>query len=201
MSELYKFAYKICINEGIDIEDTTPINNIISTYINLNETTLFNLKSICLMNKTLQKDIDRNIIFNMFNNIDYTPPGQLAKYDRYCVYKNEFHLYTSPNLIKSQLESLLLKSSKTFNRLKNKKQLQGKKKSIIKFGAYFVRDFLEIHPFSDGNGRCAHILLSKILELITNRPITLYELYNFDEFVNGLHDINILQSMIDNILK
>ncbi|CAG8746399.1 1446_t:CDS:2 [Gigaspora rosea] len=44
----------------------------------------------------------------------------------------------------------------------------------IKYGACFLSHFLEIHPFINGNGRVARLLLSYLLSKFTVVPLSLY---------------------------
>lgn len=44
----------------------------------------------------------------------------------------------------------------------------------ICLGAFFLSEFLLIHPFYDGNGRTARILLSHIIRPHTVVPLSLY---------------------------
>ena len=50
----------------------------------------------------------------------------------------------------------------------------GKLEHLIKLGAQFLTRFLQIHPFSNGNGRVARLLLSYLLSSVSVVPVSLY---------------------------
>ncbi|CAF1075942.1 unnamed protein product [Brachionus calyciflorus] len=80
---------------------------------------------------------------------------------------NEDYEYVKPHLIEEKLESLF----------KNTRHLFEKYSEIherIKIGALFFTMFLDIHPFSNGNGRISRLLLSFILSNPCVVPIGLY---------------------------
>ncbi|CAF1049846.1 unnamed protein product [Brachionus calyciflorus] len=79
----------------------------------------------------------------------------------------EDYEYAEPHLIEEKLESLF----------ENTRFLLEKYSGIherIKIGALFFTMFLDIHPFSNGNGRISRLLLSFILSNTCVVPIGLY---------------------------
>ncbi|PAA67387.1 hypothetical protein BOX15_Mlig029518g1 [Macrostomum lignano] len=54
-------------------------------------------------------------------------------------------------------------------------------------GAYFLEKFLTIHPFSDGNGRTARLLLSKLINRILPEPVS-FAYANRDTYLNCLYE-------------
>jgi len=204
MASLFAFASSLILGESVvygnadelweafkDETDTdhrlVHIRNVIATYMGLSESAPFSLTSVCWMNKMLQR--------NTAVAEGVTPPGTLARSDRFCLYNGKLHVYASPHHIRPRLARLLRKASKTYARLR----LTRKRDSIINFGAYFIRSFLAIHPFSDANGRCAAVLLARILSLCKDRPVTVYERYTIDDFVRALRSKHIskLRLMLD----
>jgi fido (protein-threonine AMPylation protein) len=76
--------------------------------------------------------------------------------------------YMDPVLIENELEKLFRQCRENFE--KEDLQLE----EAIKFGACFFAHFLYIHPFSNGNGRVARLLLSFLLSNFTVVPLSLY---------------------------
>jgi Fic family protein len=78
---------------------------------------------------------------------------------------SNFH-YINYELIPLKLEHLIDKTNYTLETFKN----SIKKEEYIHLAAYFLFEFLTIHPFHDGNGRLAHILVNWLLSNITSKP-------------------------------
>lgn len=47
-------------------------------------------------------------------------------------------------------------------------------RDVIRRASFFFSEFLLIHPFEDGNGRTARLLLSYLLQSISTMPVSLY---------------------------
>jgi len=78
------------------------------------------------------------------------------------------HVYLDPFLIEDEIVELFRQCQENFG--KEELQLE----EAIKFGACFLARFLLIHPFSNGNGRVARLLLSYLLSRFTVVPLPLY---------------------------
>ncbi|CAG8788753.1 6335_t:CDS:2, partial [Dentiscutata erythropus] len=106
--------------------------------------------------KRLHKDIGKEIIENAgeYRTI-YVKP-----------YQEDF-MYMDPTLIEDKLEELLSQCREKF---KDELSLE----DAVKYGACFLSQFLFIHPFSNGNGRVARLLLSYLLSRYIIVPLSLY---------------------------
>lgn len=60
--------------------------------------------------------------------------------------------------------------------------------SIVKISAQFLVNFLQIHPFSNGNGRVARLLTSRLLLSISVVPVSLTEGKKSDNFIKCLQE-------------
>lgn len=76
--------------------------------------------------------------------------------------------YMDPHLINDSMNNLFSECQEKFSR----EDLQFEE--AIKLGACFLTHFLHIHPFSNGNGRVARLLLSYLLAKFTVVPVSLY---------------------------
>ncbi|GET04228.1 Fic family protein [Rhizophagus clarus] len=76
--------------------------------------------------------------------------------------------YMDPKFINDELEKLFGKCREIFGR--EDLQLE----EAVKFSACFLAYFLYVHPFSNGNGRVARLLLSYLLSNFTVVPLSLY---------------------------
>ncbi|RIA85005.1 fido domain-containing protein [Glomus cerebriforme] len=77
-------------------------------------------------------------------------------------------IYMSPELIEDRMNELFCQAREKFKR--TDLQLE----EAIKFGSCFISYFLIIHPFINGNGRVARLLLSYLLSRFTVLPLSLY---------------------------
>lgn len=105
------------------------------------------------LHNTLMKDLIQNP--GAFRTSEAFPGG------------SEESLYLCPTLIESSLESLL----DTYNKFVSVPELTLEK--TLKVAAWFLNNFLAIHPFSDGNGRLARILTNSILFMHLLQPVPL----------------------------
>lgn len=75
-----------------------------------------------------------------------------------------------------------------------------------------LQGVLNIHPFSDGNGRVARIILNHILTYVLPFPINIIgsRIKNRDDYINNIvecrnnkynHPIKIVNSLVDNSIK
>ncbi|CAG8672362.1 5645_t:CDS:1 [Ambispora leptoticha] len=87
---------------------------------------------------------------------------------RYVMAAQENYVYLAPNLIENRIEELFRQCREKFG--KEELELD----EAIKFGACFLTHFLYIHPFMNGNGRVARVLLSYLLSKFTVVPLSLY---------------------------
>lgn len=75
------------------------------------------------------------------------------------------HLFLEPQQIQAELQKLIEECNERF--LSSDLQLM----DAVKYGACFFERFLYIHPFGDGNGRVARLLLSLMLSPFTVGPM------------------------------
>ena len=88
-------------------------------------------------------------------------------------------MYASPNQIQHKLSALVDFVNKTLSDL-DKLSNDSETIQAICLGGYFLSEFLLIHPFYDGNGRTARILLSHIILSYTFVPLSLFCLPDAD---------------------
>ncbi|CAI2165710.1 8291_t:CDS:1 [Funneliformis geosporum] len=87
---------------------------------------------------------------------------------RYVMAAQENYVYLAHYLIENRIEELFHQCRVKFG----KKELG--LDEAIKFWACFLTHFLYIHPFINGNGRVARLLLSYLLSNFTVVPLSLY---------------------------
>jgi fido (protein-threonine AMPylation protein) len=87
---------------------------------------------------------------------------------KYVMAAQENFVYMAPYLIEDRMNELFRQCREKFG--KENLQLE----EAVKFGACFFTHFLNIHPFMNGNGRVARLLLSYLLSRFTAVPFSLY---------------------------
>jgi fido (protein-threonine AMPylation protein) len=87
---------------------------------------------------------------------------------RYVMAAQDNYVYLAPDLIENRIEKLFHQCRENFE--KENLELE----EAVKFGACFLAHFLDIHPFFNGNGRVAKLLLSYLLSRFTIVPFSLY---------------------------
>jgi Fic family protein len=97
-------------------------------------------------------------------------------------------LYEIPRRIRPKLEALLDFTSEWLKRCESTWE-------ALKCGTLFFSEFLLIHPFRDGNGRTARLLLSHLLRFHTWVPISLY-LYRGKDKNREIY-INVLEERVN----
>ncbi|CAG8572393.1 4950_t:CDS:1 [Funneliformis caledonium] len=110
-----------------------------------------------LLTQQLHKQIGKGLIDNV---------GQYRT--QYVMAAQDNYVYLAPNLIKDKIEELFRQCRENFQR--EDLELE----EAVKLGACFLAHFLYIHPFMNGNGRVARLLLSYLLSRFTVVPLSLY---------------------------
>jgi Fic family protein len=85
------------------------------------------------------------------------------------------YFYLEPAKIESELKKLFNLTRKLYKSHINDTEF------LIKLGTQFFIHFLSIHPFENGNGRVARILLSYLLLKVTIVPLSIYNENNSRE--------------------
>jgi len=127
-------------------------------------------------------DLSKNIHRQLMNNVDNTPPGQFrtgvvtALGDSTVTYNIPINI---PGDMKILFDFIQTKRQENVENIEHQ----------VKVAAFFMSEFLLIHPFEDGNGRTARILTNFLLRNITVVPFSLF--YEKKEFyINALKHRN-----------
>ena len=111
-------------------------------------------------------------------------PGQFSTRRRYGEFDNKIYHYPhfkTENIAEAALQSIVDEYHKHLVHIKKEMQkpmsLELLKK-IFKVATSFLFTFLQLHPFSDGNGRLGRLLCSHILELFSPFPTAIYNVFS-----------------------
>jgi hypothetical protein len=87
-------------------------------------------------------------------------------------------IYPTPEFICERFDTLIDYTNQLSLHLENEIKKHGLTDSVVrrcvKFLAWFFISFIRLHPFSDGNGRLAHIILGYLQLLILRTPTALF---------------------------
>lgn len=102
-------------------------------------------------------------------------------------------IYPTPEFICERFDTLIDYTNQLSLHLENEIKKHGLTDSVVrrcvKFFAWFFISFIRLHPFSDGNGRIAHIILGYLQLLLLRTPIALFSKLK-DSTVNRLDYLN-----------
>ena len=115
---------------------------------------------------------------------DEMVPGQFSTRKRYGEFDNEIYHYPhfkTKNTAEAAVQSIVDEYHKHLVNIKKEMQkpmtLELLKK-IFKVATSFLFSFLQLHPFSDGNGRLGRLLCSYVLELFSPFPTAIYNVFS-----------------------
>lgn len=123
---------------------------------------------------------------------DYTKPGQFSNRRRIAEFKGEIYEYQKPEDMKTAVNNLLDKYNFLFDSCtKNGLKSSADYYSLFKICAWLLFELLDLHPFSDGNGRLCRILCSYSLSSFTPFPTPIYNVWtnsSKDDYKQALVD-------------
>ncbi len=102
--------------------------------------------------------------------------------------------YAPASVISQRLDDLIVFINNSFAFVRQQPQEQ-QLRLVLFLGSYFFSQFLLIHPFSDGNGRTARLLLSMLLRGYTIVPVSLYYMSDRSKYIGVLEERRSGESM------
>jgi len=171
-SKIFKQNYiyeTITIENNIDFKkineiEQIKIENFRLAFDYLFPNLFFTNFSIDLFDSNLAINLHKIIGKNLFKN-----PGEFRIRDAKPA--NEEYMYLNFEKIPDELKKL-------FEKIRTEFKKQTNNIDLIKLGVVFFINFLSIHPFENGNGRCARLLLSFLLINVTIVPLSIFNKQN-----------------------
>jgi len=144
-------------------------------------------------NLTIEQILSEEYINRLHSIIGYEVISDVGNYRTVKVRANASSvIYASPTMIKNRIEKLFEFIFKKYNESVDLSSID-RMEFIIKLGSFLFSEFLLIHPYKNGNGRTARLLINaffKISGLIV--PFSLY--YNRDAYILSLEKRSDLSS-------
>ncbi|CAG8578617.1 10323_t:CDS:2 [Diversispora eburnea] len=150
-----------CLIPERSLHMTKKVKNVHYTIIRIFPSIFFPDLQLDKFTPSFAQNLHRQIGNELISNV-----GQYRT--RHVMAVQENYVYLAPDLIEGKMNELSCQCREKFER--TDLQLE----EAIKYGACFLVYFLTIHPFINGNGRVARLLLSYILSKFTVVPLSLY---------------------------
>ena len=131
-----------------------------------------------LLETSLLKEIHRVILQDIPLPKGFTKPGKMSNKPRVTEFRGEIYHYANPEDMESAVESLLDKYNFLFDSC-TKDGLTDFEDvyNFFKTCAWILLELLDLHPFSDGNGRLCRILCSYSLSKLNPFPTPIYSVW------------------------
>ncbi|XP_067042638.1 uncharacterized protein [Acropora muricata] len=119
-------------------------------------------------------------------------PGKLSNLRRITEFKGEIYEYPCPEDMTNAVNKILDKYNSLFDRCtKQRLDEYDNYYNLFKLCAWLLFELLDLHPFSDGNGRLCRILGSYLLSFFSPFPTPIYNVWtqsNKDDYKQALVD-------------
>ena len=127
-----------------------------------------------------------------------TKPGEFSKNERYTCFKGETYEYEKPEDLERKVQTLLDRYNDLITYcVKEEKDSEVRVYKMFKTCSYLLFKLLDLHPFSDGNGRLCRLLCSYGLSFMTPFATPIYNVWSEskkDDYIEALVDARNSQS-------
>ena len=134
-----------------------------------------------LLEESMLREANRIILWNIPRDNHYTKAGSYCNNPRITQFQGELYHYQQPDDMQEAVCVLLDRFKSVYMQSINSGLL-----SLFKCVAWLVFELLDLHPFSDGNGRLCRLLSSYVLSACTPFPTPIYNLHTDHEFEKAL---------------
>ncbi|XP_031549884.1 uncharacterized protein LOC116287353 [Actinia tenebrosa] len=137
------------------------------------------------------RQVNKIILRNIRRKECYTKAGSYSNNPRVTLFRGETYHYQQPDDMQEAVCLLLDRFNSLFTDSMSKTDEVEKLQGIFKSVAWLVFELLDLHPFSDGNGRLCRLLCSYVLSTCTPFPSPIYNMYSDsskNDFENALVD-------------
>ena len=121
----------------------------------------------------------------------HSNPGKIRETVAFTQWNNEDHYYPPPELVDLLFYALIFHHTECVEYLhQSDTESEEYTENVFKCAARLMFEFVDAHPYGNGNGRMSRLLASYVLRLITPFPVTIYHSDEsrsaYDDYVNAI---------------
>ena len=123
-----------------------------------------------LLEESMLREVNELILRNLPRPDRCTKAGKYCNNPRLTQFQGETYYYQQPEDMQEAVCTLLDRYNSLITQSLNETNESDRLLSIFKSAAWLVFELLDLHPFSDGNGRLCRLLCSYVLSTCTPFP-------------------------------
>lgn len=131
-----------------------------------------------LLECSILQEVHKRIFEGLKLPFFYTPSGKFSNERRFTQFRGEEYEYLYPPDMNDAVAILLDRYNSLFTYVKSETDELTSLYDLFKTCAVLVFEFLDLHPFSDGNGRLAQLLSNYCLSIYTPFCVSIYNIWN-----------------------
>ncbi|XP_028402969.1 uncharacterized protein LOC114525749 [Dendronephthya gigantea] len=132
-----------------------------------------------LLSVSLIQDAHKLILKDLPLPKNYTKPGVFSERERCVEYHGEWYSYQNPQNMEESVQTLLDRYNDLMTHcVKEEKNSELRVSNMFKTCSWLLFELLDLHPFSDGNGRLCRLLCSYALSSMTPFPTPMYNVWS-----------------------
>lgn len=208
-----KFFHHCNVDEDHGLKDSKSVENFLSTKdlssqtLSLEEQETLNLRDAYLflrreaetatkecrglLEESMLREVNKIILRNIPVHKSSTKPGVYCNNPRVTTFNGETYYYKQPDDMMAAVCTHLDRFNSLFTQSMSLSSMEDKVASVFKSVAWLVCELLDLHPFSDGNGRLSRLLCCYVLFSLCPFPSPIYNMYSessMQDFVKTLVD-------------
>ena len=144
-----------------------------------------------LIESSIVKELHKIIMDKLPLQQGQTKPGNCSEQIRYTTFNGEYYRYQRPNDMEEELNKVLDRFNSLIDLSKSISDSEEKILKVFKAASWFLFEFLDLHPFSDGNGRLCRLLCSYAMSVCSPFPTPIYNIWSESSkkyYINALVD-------------
>lgn len=131
-----------------------------------------------LLEESMLREVNKIILRNIPLAKNSTKPGVFSNKPRMTTFNGETYFYQQPEDMMSAVCTLLDRFNSLLTHSLNLPSTEEQIENVFKSVAWLAFELLDLHPFSDGNGRVCRLLCSYVLNVICPFPSPIYNMYS-----------------------
>lgn len=180
---------EVGVNREISVEEQETLN-IYQAYNYLEDT----VQRECEQDESLYGFVESSMVKKLhriiLNNIPLskgmTKPGECSNKERFTTFQGEIYFYRKPEDMEEAMNIILDRFNSLLQWLTSEKDESIRVYRLFKASSWLLFELLDLHPFSDGNGRLFRLLCSYTLSVVTPFPTPVYNVW-CDSRTNEYH--------------